>query len=106
MGPAQREKVRRYDRQRKLRKKYNKSEEELRAILKQQGDVCRLCGTDSPNSKYGWHTDHCSETGRVRGILCRRCNTAIGHFNHDPKLLRVAAIYLEAFDLNVEDGEF
>lgn len=38
--------------------------------------------------------DHDHETGEVRGLLCSRCNTAIGMFRDDPALLASAIIYL------------
>jgi hypothetical protein len=38
--------------------------------------------------------DHCHEGGEVRGLLCGRCNMAIGRFEHDPHLLQAAIDYL------------
>ena len=39
--------------------------------------------------------DHCHETGRQRGVLCRRCNTLLGYAGDAPDLLRRAIEYLE-----------
>lgn len=39
--------------------------------------------------------DHCHETGRVRGLLCKPCNLALGFVNDSPALLRGLANYLE-----------
>ncbi|WP_354603289.1 endonuclease domain-containing protein [Streptomyces panacea] len=37
--------------------------------------------------------DHCHETGRVRGVLCFNCNSAIGKLGDDPDTLRRAIAY-------------
>tara|TARA_B110000902_G_C14200061_1_gene547391 strand:- start:51 stop:593 length:543 start_codon:yes stop_codon:yes gene_type:complete len=41
------------------------------------------------------HIDHCHMTGRVRGILCRKCNLALGHFNDNETSLKRAIEYLK-----------
>ncbi|WP_338120071.1 endonuclease VII domain-containing protein [Streptomyces sporangiiformans] len=41
------------------------------------------------------HVDHCHETGRVPGVLCFNCNSAIGKLGDDPDAVRRAAAYLE-----------
>lgn len=54
---------------------------------------CSICGAQS--ELVG---DHKHSTGEARGILCRRCNLAIGNALDDPDRLRAAAIYLELFE--------
>ncbi|MFJ9597857.1 endonuclease VII domain-containing protein [Streptomyces virginiae] len=41
------------------------------------------------------HVDHCHKTGRVRGVLCFNCNTAIGKLGDDPDAARRVVSYLE-----------
>lgn len=41
------------------------------------------------------HVDHRHGTGRVRGVLCFNCNSAIGKLGDDPDAVRRAAAYLE-----------
>ncbi|MFE4591650.1 endonuclease domain-containing protein [Streptomyces laurentii] len=41
------------------------------------------------------HVDHRHETGRVRGVLCFNCHSAIGKLGDDPDVLRRAIAYLE-----------
>lgn len=42
--------------------------------------------------------DHDHETGLVRGLLCRRCNQAIGLLNEDRNLLQRMIGYISSFD--------
>ena len=43
--------------------------------------------------------DHCHDSGKPRGILCRNCNLALGNMADDPERLRAAAAYLERASL-------
>jgi hypothetical protein len=38
---------------------------------------------------------YCHVTGAVRSLLCRKCNTGLGIFKEDPKLLVKAAGYID-----------
>lgn len=73
-----------------LRNKYGIQYEDYLELLEQQGGVCCICGSDRPE-----HLDHDHETGAVRGVLCRKCNVGIGHFNDEPRLIEIAAKYLK-----------
>jgi hypothetical protein len=70
------------------------------ALLEKQRGVCAICGTKRgyrrTKTKFRFSVDHCHTTGRVRGLLCQPCNTAIGLLNDDPALLARAAAYLQS----------
>lgn len=63
-----------------------------------QSGVCAICG-QLETKKYNGNivkltVDHCHDTGKVRGLLCKRCNTALGGFNDSAKILTKALNYL------------
>lgn len=61
-----------------------------------QDGRCAICSTTEPGHGHVvFVVDHCHQTGKVRGLLCRNCNAAIGLLGDDPKVLRVAAVYIE-----------
>ena len=76
-----------------LKKKYGLTPETWDELLEQQGNRCAICGEAKPRG--GWHTDHCHETGIVRGILCSPCNRGIGYLKDSASVLRNAIDYLE-----------
>ena len=68
-----------------LRRKYGITLAQYDELFAAQGGVCALCkkGETTKRRKKGegrerLAVDHCHDTGRVRGLLCFKCNTAIG----------------------------
>lgn len=51
---------------------------EYDTMLKGQGGVCAACGGREDVKGRRLCVDHDHDTGRVRGLLCHKCNTAIG----------------------------
>lgn len=86
-------KARRKEELRRYRK-YGITEQEYFDLFNQQNNCCAICFSNEATKK-GWQIDHCHVTGKVRGILCHHCNTAIGQFKDDPNLLISAIRYLE-----------
>jgi len=80
------------DRRRRLKRKYGISLEEYERLLARQGGACAICRRTSDRMLC---VDHCHKTGRVRGLLCHKCNAGLGCYDDDPSFLRMAAAYLE-----------
>ncbi len=81
------------DRKSYLKRKFGLTPEQYDAMLAAQGGVCHLCGRP-PNESVALHVDHDHSTGQIRGILCFKCNNALGDFDDDPDRLMAAAMYL------------
>ena len=64
--------------------------EQLMAI---QGGKCAICQIATGASRR-LSVDHDHATGRVRGLLCRPCNTLLGHLRDDTKAIQRAYFYL------------
>lgn len=77
-----------------LKYRYGITQDEFNKIIELQDGLCAIC-QKSPTGAKPWHVDHDHSTGRVRGILCHSCNTALGNFKDDPEILRKALEYLQ-----------
>lgn len=88
------EKVREYEKKfhfkRRLKYDYNLTEEQYLLLKENQNYSCAIC----KDSKKKLVIDHCHTTGKVRGLLCTNCNTALGHFKDNIKFLDSAKDYL------------
>lgn len=77
-------------------KKYGLTVDGYRNLLKLQNGKCAICGAElADNVGNRLYVDHDHESGKIRGLLCAKCNFGIGQFNDDPDLLRKAITYLE-----------
>ena len=76
---------------RRLRK-YGISKEKLEE-MRSVRTGCYICGGADKNKDLSIDHDHL--TGRVRGLLCSRCNLCVGKAEDNPELLRKMADYLE-----------
>ena len=82
---------------------YDITDDAYDAILQAQGGVCAIC-EEAPTGKL-LALDHCHTSGRVRGLLCSRCNLALGHFGDSLSLLVRAAAYIEYHNRGGEDSD-
>lgn len=65
---------------------------EFHMLFLSQGKRCAICGVAQSRR---WNLDHDHGTGRVRGVLCCRCNLGIGLLQDSPSIAAAAANYLQ-----------
>lgn len=75
-----------------LRKKYGIDKERYHDMLIEQEGKCALCHVEFTGEDIV--VDHCHKTGVVRGLIHRKCNVGLGHFDDDIELLEKAIDYL------------
>lgn len=94
------ERVKRYFRGKNLERDYGITLEDYEALLRVQGGRCAICNelpeaSDGDPRRGMLHVDHDHATGRVRGLLCVRCNVGVGQFRDSRDFLAAAIRYLE-----------
>lgn len=78
---------------------YNITYSKYKEILAEQKDVCKICGEDNSKShNRRLAVDHCHETGKIRGLLCDKCNRTVGLMEDNSKNATNAAKYLRRFE--------
>lgn len=93
LNPRQRKNI-------KLKNVYGITIEDYEKLLDKQKNVCAICEKpESTKHNLGMvkqlAVDHCHKTGKVRGLLCSHCNTALGKFYDNEDYLIAATEYLQ-----------
>ncbi|MFF7881065.1 endonuclease VII domain-containing protein [Streptomyces sp. NPDC020794] len=82
-----------------LKTQFDITVEDYDRMLAEQGGVCAICSGPPEGSRWKqFHVDHCHTTGRVRGLLCGRCNRGMGYLCDDSEIALRAAQYLSGED--------
>jgi hypothetical protein len=88
-------------RRRHLKQYYGMSQEEYNRRYIEQKGVCAICKKECEYRRRGggghrWlAVDHDHKTGKIRGLLCQKCNMILGLAFDNSDILRQAATYLE-----------
>lgn len=72
---------------------YGLSTGDYQRLYDAQGGVCAICQRATGASRR-LSVDHDHKTGEVRGLLCRPCNTMLGHGRDDTRFFLRAVSYL------------
>ncbi len=81
---------------------YGLTQDDFNKMLENQKGVCAICVLpETAIDKYGnllvLSVDHCHKTGKVRGLLCSRCNHLLGNAKDEVTILLRAVEYLNGY---------
>jgi hypothetical protein len=85
-----------------LKYKFNITMKQYEDMLKEQQGKCKICNKEETMKKRNYDCkkmlsiDHCHITGKIRGLLCHRCNVALGSFKDSIEILESAIHYLRS----------
>lgn len=74
----------------RLKARYGIDRTEYFKIAEEQNNLCKIC-----NRKRKLFVDHCHDTGKIRGLLCQKCNSALGFLDDDVSHVRSMLEYME-----------
>lgn len=78
-----------------LLRRYNLNKADYDALVESQNGLCALCKKIPLQVKpRPLFVDHCHKSGKVRGLVCVRCNTLLGFLEKSLHLLSPAVMYL------------
>lgn len=88
------------------KRKYGLTPEQIEAIVTSQCGRCLLCKKkpEDRGCKPRLIVDHCHASGKVRGMLCDKCNLVLGLVDDDPEVLARMINYLNGHLANAKRG--
>lgn len=75
-------------------RKYGMTAADYAFMLEFQQGQCGICKTHQSELPRALAVDHCHQTGRVRGLLCSKCNTALGLLKDSPEFIERAGRWI------------
>lgn len=87
-----------------LRRRYGISQTDFDRMFFAQDGRCAVCDlADFPGPGNKPHVDHDHATGKVRGLVCVRCNVLLGMAQDQPERFHAAIRYLKHHKLTDDD---
>lgn len=76
-----------------LKERYQLTIEDYNKLFQEQQGCCAICGKHQSELKHRLNVDHNHKTGKIRGLLCPKCNTALG----------VYEVWVKQFNFKIKD---
>jgi hypothetical protein len=82
-----------------VRRQYGITLADYEKMFGEQEGKCAICGNSDEVEGRRLAIDHCHDSGKVRGLLCGKCNRGLGLFYDNKDLLKNAISYLNKYSL-------
>ncbi len=89
------DRVKRSARKSAIKRKFGLTLEDFNEMLLAQECLCAICKIHVSKLKRDISVDHDHKTGKVRALLCYRCNTILGMAKDSIEVLKNTIAYLE-----------
>jgi hypothetical protein len=88
-------------------KKYGLTPEQYNEMLIKQNNCCAICGRNQSELKQVLAVDHNHKTGKVRGLVCFKCNSGvIAYFDNNSVSIMKLASYFKRDEEDKKLSEF
>jgi len=77
-----------------IQRKYGLTENDILSMIKGQDNKCEICDKEF-KSRRTTFIDHNHTTGKVRGLLCPKCNNLLSACYDNIDILKSAILYIE-----------
>lgn len=71
-----------------LKNSYNITVEDYDNMFINQNECCAICKQHQSKFKIRLAVDHCHKTGKIRGLLCGKCNTHLGYYENQKENIK------------------
>lgn len=78
----------------KLKSRFGITLEQYEEMYLAQNGKCLCCGASESTFGHRLAVDHCHTTGRIRGLLCKDCNVALGYLKEDKQIVENLLAYI------------
>jgi hypothetical protein len=82
-------------REKAMKHKYGITIKNYEDMVEAQNNKCAICSARGEEERNGkLVVDHCHASGKIRGLLCNKCNLLLGHADDTIERLERAILYL------------
>lgn len=80
-----------------IKRAYGITQQQYKELLEEQQHKCTICATHQSELLRRLAVDHCHETGKVRGLLCKPCNVSLGLLKENEQIMNNMIAYVRQF---------